>query len=864
MQGTSDTEDLEDAAEEVRFDDPAGPDVVMNEHEAEEEDDDGGGRQQRWEDSSREARLLLRSFVGLSARANLASKLSFGEALVSHLTKFLPYGGDSILWTAEEAPFLAEAAQLCLAQVTDPAEGWRRTESDTALVQVMVRAACHLGKWESVLAALDGSARVKDREALVVAFTGEILAALASSLVRATPSVVSNVVGHFFAELLDVASGKGHWRVAWKAFTMIFSDFLPNPRYNALIPPHEAQLRAIVDRMYTMSPWHANLFTSCVSLAEVLPDFVKKLSLRYLSDLSALSFERYSALRMVEGWDALPIRPPILCFIKEYITIPFVNAIINSLERSEYVIAHQPFAKTAYFVAALLKTLTLLSLVDKQAHGTLLQFAENQLTTPAPDISVSRRTMAALLLIPVALSNGVIPEQLVIKALLFACEPGSPGILETLFSVRQLMNCLTTVESLRTVLLATVKRYLPEFPEVAEAVFNALQTTAPPSLGRKRRYNSEEGLKVFLVHVEKDEVQINGEYIQTMSQISLIELSIKVSTIVQTLLLIAATTSSLQNTSIGLRAKTVIFCTSRSSIRSMERFLRCCFQPNLKGITEDNDDLAVTLLKQLPQRKRAAICFKRDKVAMRLLQALYVSDCGTSLNARKSPFTRSMACSSNATLDTLVTWCILQQGKDDSIMKLVLHSDPEYDPAISIKVQAKPPKRVSLLQQAINLNNLPLAIRLLPFCNPHLPLSLFAEAILHGPPQMVQLLWFHGMVIPPPDKMGAKASAGSRSLSEFHRTVLTRLGEQGTMTHLRHPAAWDPAKHTMFPWWFKELVLVTVLLCWLRNSTRTAPVPATTGSPQITHNREQLHPIGRLPSAVAHHVLSFLAPNHWL
>ncbi|KAH3731488.1 hypothetical protein Pelo_17679 [Pelomyxa schiedti] len=810
---------------------------------------------------------MMASFV--TPALDLPIKLIHAETLANFLRKY-PHGSEVILLGEGKAAFLAAAARICLDQVMNPTEGWKMPresgDNGAVLVEVLVRVECALNRWEDLLVMLDRSKPVRDRGALVLACTEQLLLAFSSNLVRKTSTVISGVVGAFLGEVLDLAVER---EPSLRKGVIGLFPFLQKPQYSELVPPLEGKLQAIVERRYLTAPWSSRLLICCVCLIATLPQFVQKVTTRYASDLEEISQDRYSILRMLEGWDTLLAMPSnVLHLIKLNVTVPLVTAILRSWERCAKVITQTqlPFSSTASFVGEILWSLTVLCLVDCQAHQLLLQFSGNFLNSrPTQEDVQPLRAAASLLLIPVALSNGTIPEKLVTSALLFACEPGSPQVLQSLFSVKQLMKCLTTAESVRDVLHATVHKChdpvehgrskvfgpfyqmlnlcskkvsgLPGFTSVAEDVLSVLQNEEF-TLSKKRAYRDEENwYQVIRVTEDKAQVCIMGEHSAYISAINLTECILQTGTIISSLFLVAAMVPSLKRTPLGHRAKAFIFSSSGSSTKSLEKFIKS-IQPE----SPDIEELEVQLLQKLPSSKRAAIKVQK-KVPTHLLKYLYYCDCDPELNPKKSPFMKTMTSSLTESLDTLVSLHVSPELQEDEVLNLVLHS--QADPH-EIIVDEK--QQVSLFEEVIKLNNVTLATQLLPFCNPHLPLHLLANAILHNSPQMVDLLWCHGMVIPEP------VDIDRAFLSTFHRSLLIGSRECVELAHLKNPATWDPSRHNLFPWWFKQLVLATVILCWLRYSTALSQAG----------NKEEQHPIGTLPLPVVNHILSFLSPNHWL
>ncbi|KAH3765100.1 hypothetical protein Pelo_3047 [Pelomyxa schiedti] len=818
----------------------------------------------RERDNRRRLAQNFSRFVELGA-SSFRSKLIFAVCVTTNLMPY-PYGIEWTLLggydtttttttTERTTANFVMAKILCLDQITNTTEGWRNTVCESAasskdvLVVVLMRMVCALEQWEDLLVILDRSKPILHREALIIACTEEMLEAFASRLVRKTPWVLSNVLGPFLAEVLGLTASKG-------ALSVIFSALM-NPHYCGLLLQHEAQLQAVTDRMYLISSAHrgfplfGGLFTYCIRLVELFPHFVQELTTRYVSDLEALSSDRYSLLGMLNGWDALlvtEIAPTVLHFIREHVTVPFVNAMLNSLERLQP--SFPPLeSNTTKFVEEVLLGLTRLCLFDHQAQNLLLRFSENLLVSMAPQ-GVSPRIPAALVLIPLALSNANIPDHLATSALEFACEPGAPWILESLFSVKQLINSLTAVESVQNVFTATVRMCLlqvnqtqfhdPFAPgcstfgplyhmlnlcptKILESLPEFIEVVKAPISTATDAYN------ILQIHRMNSEVCISGRWIQIIDAIHLRKSSIEPATLLATLELITALRSTTSTMELGLT--------------DLENLLIKYFRQTESIMVPPNNEIAITLAKRFPLLKRREMCASAmcDGALIGMESVIYC--CEPQINARRTPFI-TVSSSSSDTLCRLVSRCVcnVSAWKEDELIELVRHS--QVDPS-SIILRGRDE---SLLDAVIRANNVPLAIQLLPFCNPHLPLSILARAILSGTPQMIDLLRCYGMIIP--DNIGNIGSSSSSSLSESHHSVLVRSRERGVLDFLRNPATWDPSKHIMFPWWFKQQVLFVVLLCWLRNST--------------TDPTETPHQIGRLPSAAIHHVLSFLAPNHWL
>ncbi|KAH3759380.1 hypothetical protein Pelo_8858 [Pelomyxa schiedti] len=123
------------------------------------------------------------------------------------------------------------------------------------------------------------------------------------------------------------------------------------------------------------------------------------------------------------------------------------------------------------------------------------------------------------------------------------------------------------------------------------------------------------------------------------------------------------------------------------------------------------------------------------------------------------------------------------------------------------------------------------------------------DAITFGYRDIAELLLCHGASFP-------ESALNDGTTLELH----------GEFVDAHHPSVWrffnttptwDPQKHKLFPWWFKVLILKTVLLCWFR-SANTCTESAKSTATQPGHCS-----IGRLSRFNVHFILSFFSPVHW-
>ncbi|KAH3731462.1 hypothetical protein Pelo_17708 [Pelomyxa schiedti] len=127
--------------------------------------------------------------------------------------------------------------------------------------------------------------------------------------------------------------------------------------------------------------------------------------------------------------------------------------------------------------------------------------------------------------------------------------------------------------------------------------------------------------------------------------------------------------------------------------------------------------------------------------------------------------------------------------------------------------------------------------------------NLIVDAITLGHGRIAELLLCHGVCFPESALNGRTTLELNGEFVDAHHPSVWRF--------FNTTPTWDPQKHKLFPWWFKVLILNTILLCWLRN-TNTYTESAKSTATQPGHCS-----IGRLSRFNVHLILSFLSPVHW-
>ncbi|KAH3732401.1 hypothetical protein Pelo_16766 [Pelomyxa schiedti] len=697
-------------------------------------------------------------------------------------------------------------------------------------------------------------------------------------------------VGPFMGRLFEMASRDLHQSLAphctaLKKSIVILKKLMWVPHCRHLFIPFANQLQVILDHVRTelLDNSTNEMLTCCVNLVSVLPQFVQDFCNSYLSravkDIGILR-------RWVWGWDILPVwtTEDVVDFLKQRnITFHLITSLLQACCKEESPsISLTMFLKWGFladtvlsnFIEEILPMFGMLCSVDPQnGHKGILQFVEDHIERS----NLVLKSYSALMLIPVIFTGGAVDENVLMKALMFACSDGSPPILEVLFSLKEVFDMVTSTGAIELLFEKALERhnkgsdgllfqmlklcavrvrnllFRNATVEFITPIQNSQEAEAPrkrPLEERTRNYVS-----VLEVYYSRQNVETFNRGLSFTVAVSSIHL--EPDSVNYCFLLVAASAHIVGSQRFGDSN----LCDSSHFTNLMTQ---CCYYS--PSMIEENEEVVLSLLRNVTDRRAFMQeilykCKRNSDMEQKwcpLLSAVLFSEIQPLIPTEPRKLPRALSNVEQSSggqdniqqlilqwpsitdcFDNVLRWLLTTGGSSSTLTRLfmVWPVDPTK---VTFEVLGE---KQSVTQWAMKSGDFGLIRQLLPLCKPgHIPSSLIVDAVERGFRGIADLLLCHGVCIPE-----STLNDGST------------LKIQGQPVDAHHPSVWrffnstpkwDPQQHRRFPWWFKVHILKTVLLCWLHSATSES-------------GYQQGHFIGRLSQANVHHILSFLSPVHW-
>ncbi|KAH3756365.1 hypothetical protein Pelo_11860 [Pelomyxa schiedti] len=286
----------------------------------------------------------------------------------------------------------------------------------------------------------DGMSNVHRRNYDLVACACTEVISRSISEFEALNYMVALCVEPFIGRLFEMASRdpiQGPNLTASQQSTRILKGLTWVPECRHLFVPFSNQLHLMVSKASGRSQ-EVEMFTCCINLVQVLPQFVRDLCDSFVGKLDGITqFTLLEPLLFwIDGWDVLKLHASneTVEFLKP-ITNLLIKGILKFCERSSLQEARIEVRMTGELVSKL----TMLCSVDPpNGQRVVLQFIEDHIDRN----NVYLQSVSALMIIPLLVTGGTVEENLVMKALMLACSDDSPSILEVLFSLKQVFHMM--------------------------------------------------------------------------------------------------------------------------------------------------------------------------------------------------------------------------------------------------------------------------------------------------------------------------------------------------------------------------------------------------------------------------------------